>query len=294
MKKVKLISRNIRYCYLYNPLDLIKTQERYEMMRDKFNGNLLLIPVNNYLMYIRKDDVGLSRQLLLRGKRETLATEYFLSDMEDGMTFLEIGANLGYYTIMELVNCKNSKVIAFEPNPDNFEVLEKNLVVNKVQHRVKLYNKAISNSKGKSTFYITEHSNAGSFVRQENYVEKIEVDTVKLDDVITEKVDYLRMDTEGYEYHILQGAKKLLKSKYAPRKLFIEIHPKALKRFGITMDGFLNYLLSYGYVMKKAIYQRTSGFFINERVIAVYDDRKSLMKDVYYNNKTVICFFEKR
>lgn len=256
-------------------------------------NNKVKVKVLNHDMYVRSDDKGLSESIIFRGIREPIATKTFIEDIEDGMTFLEIGANLGYYLLIELLYLKNSKVIAFEPNRENTVCLKENIKLHKVKGRVKLYDYAVGDKNSNLKFYISEESNAGSLVPKKDYTKTVNVKTVKLDDFLKQKIDYVRMDTEGYEIKIIKGMKKILTSKASPKKLFIEVHPEPLKEMGSSITKFYNLLKSYGYMGRKFIYQ-SSDYCSGKSKLAVYDNEKMFLKNPNYNKRPVIIFFEKK
>jgi tRNA G26 N,N-dimethylase Trm1 len=82
------------------------------------------------------------------------------------------------------------------------------------------------------------------------------VKTVKLDHFLEgKKVDFIRMDIEGYEKEALMGLEQTLKSNRAPKYFFIEIHCLALNNKGSSAREIVNYLKNYGYSVKKAFYR---------------------------------------
>lgn len=275
-----------KFLYAKSKINLIK--------KIKARNGLIKLKVNNYYMLVREDDKGISEDLILRGIREPAATRYFLNDMEDGMTFLEVGANIGYYTLLELKNSKNSKVIAFEPNPYNVEILKKNIEINGFgSRRIKIEELGVGDKNENMKFYIYEYSNASSMIKRDGMKEEITVKVIRLDDYITEKIDYLRMDTEGFEMNIIKGMKNILSGDLAPRKMFIEVHPKEISANGASIDEFLSLIKSYGYRLKKMIYQ-SSDICSGREKFAVFDNEKEFVKNPKYYEKACNIFFEKK
>jgi len=132
-------------------------------------------------------------------------------------TIIDGGAHKGE-TIEDLKNWFVSpKIHAFEPHPDNFELLQKRYGDD---DSITLYNYAIGNEKGTMKLNVTRSTPGSSLLEPtEDYQsmwegsvveETVDVETRQLDEVLDEKVDILKLDLQGYEYFALQGATRLL------------------------------------------------------------------------------------
>ena len=163
-------------------------------------------------------------------------------DMKDKDVY-EIGAHIGFHTLCfsALVGSKG-KVISFEPNPFNRARLMQNLSLNSnLKERVKLIDKAVSNITGKINFNFSSNvddgSSSGSFISgahvpssQELYenigFQNMDVETTTIDDFfVAEKSDcpsIIKIDVEGAENFVLEGALKLISLKKTV--FLIEIH----------------------------------------------------------------------
>ena len=98
----------------------------YFKLRSK--DGLFLKEIHGNKMYLDPSDIGLSKELLLSGTREELQTKIIKEMVKKGMVVLEIGANLGYYALIEAsIIGKEGKIYAIEPVPRNFEILNKNI-----------------------------------------------------------------------------------------------------------------------------------------------------------------------
>jgi len=130
--------------------------------------------------------------------------------------FIDVGAHVGYYTVRMARRCR--RVVAFEPNPKNREVLLKNVELNGLGN-VTVHHYAAGESRYKARLWL---AGSGSTLL-EGYVtgESVEVDVVPLDEVV-EHADIVKIDVEGYEWNVVQGAKSLL-AKHKP-VLVIEHH----------------------------------------------------------------------
>ena len=146
---------------------------------------------------------------------------------------LDIGANVGNYTKLILQET-SSKVISFEPLPDAYRELE--VLKKEFGERLETFNIAISNENKRQELYFgNEKSEKASLMKNleklsfvgETNINKIFVEVKKLDDLKdilkNEIIDFIKIDTEGYEFEVLDGAKNLLKE-HQPKFIQIEFN----------------------------------------------------------------------
>lgn len=160
---------------------------------------------------------------------------------------LDLGANIGYFTILfaKLVG-NNGKVIAFEPEFKNFQILKKNIAENGF-HNVIAENKAVSEKNGTTVLYTGTKSSGANRIyepkkaqewrekgKQQEFL-KNEIETVSIDEFLNNKkienVDFIKMDIEGGEFFALKGMKNVLKNPNL--KIFMEWDKPALEDSGI-------------------------------------------------------------
>lgn len=136
-----------------------------------------------------------------------------------GDLFVDVGANLGRYTIMLSSNYK--RVIAVEPEPNNMKHLMRNLLQAGISN-VKLLQIAISDIEGYVKLYLARHS-GGHTIREGYYDNYVKVKSSTLDNVLRDesKVDLVKVDVEGAEWNVLKGAEK---SMHKIRRWMIELH----------------------------------------------------------------------
>ena len=252
----------------------------YLKLRSK-NG-LILREIQGSKMYLDASDPGISRELLLRGVHEELATKVLREVLKRRMVAVDIGANLGYYTLLEAsIVGDEGQVYAFEPVPKNFDILTKNIIVNRYKN-VKAYCKAVSSKSGTSKMALTAASNWGSmldisdesvseYMKQKMYEltrEVIKVDTVSLDEFLDKEgvnqVNFIRMDIEGYEVQAIKGMINTLKNTPPPLKLFFEIHNKVFDDPKTPIGFLLEQLLTFDFKPKAVILSDTILHDINK------------------------------
>lgn len=223
---------------------------RFYMVRTALNFLLRHIKptkmmVDGNRFYLDKDD---SMRLSILGIYEPTTVKYFQQAVKPGAIVLDIGAHIGYYTLMAAKRVgKKGKVYAFEPSKDNLILLNKNIRINKFNNVI-LVNKAVANSNKKSKFFINSMSTGMHSLVDIGYKGKknIMVDVVSLDNFFGNNpppVSVIKMDIEGGEYSALEGMKKILKSKNL--SLFIEFSPFSIRKANKSPYTFLNLLKKY-------------------------------------------------
>jgi FkbM family methyltransferase len=181
---------------------------------------------------------------MIIGNHDYFFTDYLKKINLEGKIIFDIGAHIGFDTLFfaKAVGEKG-KVYAFEPNTHNKERLDLIIEHNKhLSERIKTFDVAISNKKGTVDFIFTdrvdEGSSSGSFIDDAHTIwekgiyerevgfKRTAVKTVPLDEIhgigITDSPALIKIDVEGAEFLVVEGAKKLLKEKHPI--LFIEIH----------------------------------------------------------------------
>ncbi|OGD67252.1 hypothetical protein A2442_00570 [Candidatus Campbellbacteria bacterium RIFOXYC2_FULL_35_25] len=160
-------------------------------------------------------------------------SNFFLNNIKKGDTFFDIGSNVGYFSILlsPLVG-KEGKIFAFEPEKNNFNFLVKNVNEN-IFLNIFAINKGVGNKNEKLTLYLHPLNNGGhSFIEFKFYKfgdlkfdkdkfndKKLlqKIDVLKIDDFAVEnnidRVDFMKIDIEGYELDALKGMENLLKRK---------------------------------------------------------------------------------
>jgi len=150
---------------------------------------------------------------------ETKMEKYF--SLEEGV-FIDIGANIGKYSIIVGKNLKGGVVVAIEPEPTNFEILKKNIKRNGLKNVLPI-NLACSDKNGNLDFYIDQFSSGGHSLHKKENFEKITVKAEKLDKILKRlqisEVNLIKIDVEGAETEVLRGATKIL-NKHHPRIIF--------------------------------------------------------------------------
>lgn len=214
-----------------------------------FPGKRLRIKeVHGSKMELDLRDSGVCRDLFLWGEREPECTRIFKANLCAGDVVVDIGANIGYYVLLEAHFLgPKGKIYAIEPSPGTFGRLIRNLALNTIEPEVELHQLAVCNQAGKVVMQLGQASNHHRLLPQGGTAEQLaEVEATTLDDLIGDKkVDMIRLETEGSEVLIIQGMKKIL-ARGQPLKMFIEVHPKLAEQYGSDIGEMLETLADAG------------------------------------------------
>ena len=202
--------------------------------------------VDEHAMFLdSKDTLNLS----IKGIFEPFETEVVKKEIKKGDVVLDIGANIGYYTLIfaKLVG-KEGKVFAFEPDPTNFSLLKKNVEINDYKNVI-LVKKAVSNKTGKIKLYLCG-DNQGDHRIYDSHDNRhwIQIEAIRLDDYFKNyngKINFIKMDIQGAEGGAAQGMFNLLKKNNV--KIVTEVWPIGLKRFGTDAEEYLKLLAELGF-----------------------------------------------
>ncbi len=192
-------------------------------------------------MWYRSDDKFIGQRIALK-KYEEYESELILRNINKNSVAVDVGANIGYYTLLLAKICK--KVYAFEPDKNCFEILVKNIKENKLINVVAM-NKAVSDGEGKVKFIVDKENLGNSRIKSQRDCfakprNDVFIETIKIDEIIKEKVDLIKIDTQGWEPKVILGAKRIIK-KYKPI-IFMEYSPQSYKENNLDSKGMINFL----------------------------------------------------
>jgi FkbM family methyltransferase len=206
-------------------------------------------PLPSVTVHVRPDKW--IERLMWAGAYERELVDLFKKTLKPGMTVLDLGANIGYFSVLAagLVG-RSGQVHSFEPGPGCFAQLKKNLAP---FPWAQAYAVAVADASGAASFHFSDKANEsgwGSLLPEnEASTRETMVPVVRLDDWIRQKrlarVDFIKMDIEGGEFRALQGAVELL-NRYRPI-LVAELNWVCLARDGRRPQDVLGLLRGAGY-----------------------------------------------
>jgi FkbM family methyltransferase len=215
-------------------------------------GGTVLVRSGDNLFYVDLADEVMTPALIGKVRRR-YEIELFESLVRPGMVILDVGANIGYFAVTAARNVGDSgKVYAFEPEPHNFELLRKNLELNGIAN-VTTVKKAVSDSDSSRVLFVSRYNLGSHSFSSDNAPDSegsVEVETVTLDGFRASVMDgggadLLKMDCQGAESLIVDGARRLL-AESAPM-IVLECWPYGLRTMGSSAAELVGKLESLGY-----------------------------------------------
>ncbi len=168
-----------------------------------------------FAIYLNPDDLTICPSIAVQGWHELRLTELFVKLIKQGNTIVDIGANIGWFTLLAAKHVGNEgTVISFEPEPTSFQLLSKSVQQNRFSN-VKLIRQCVSDDEGVSTLYLSPSQNFGAHsIMKDLGGPKIVVSCTRLDSVASilriHRIHLLKIDVEGAEPKVLAGAQHLL------------------------------------------------------------------------------------
>ncbi len=221
---------------------------------------------NKYFCYIKYADGikirldlydWLPQLMFVWGDIERSATGRFRELLKPGMVFVDIGTNIGYYSLMasKLVG-SSGRVFSFEPWSRNRGILEENIRLNDLKN-ITVIPKAVSNEDGENIkIYLPKDDNCGmpslKKVNEENYSDDFELTGTITFRTFMEtykpgKVDVIKIDAEGSELNVLKGMSDSLADKNFSPVILMELMEFSLVNFSASVKDVIEYLKSFGF-----------------------------------------------
>lgn len=210
------ISQTIRTKNRIEAEEIIRSMTRSVYLGDHRS---ICIVLGGYKMLVDTRDLGFAPHMMFEGYWEYWLTRYMVSRIKPGDVVADIGANLGYYTLLmaELVG-PEGHVHAFEPNPAINELLRLTINLNGFGSRVTVHDGALVAPDGPKevSFFIPTNDAKNAAIVPEGFSspkgEVIKVATHTLDELRLPKLDFMKIDVEGAELGILAGSRETRQS----------------------------------------------------------------------------------
>ena len=161
-------------------------------------------------------------------------------------TIVDIGANIGYFTVHFCEWAPRGRIYAFEPNMPTFAILKKNVEARGFKN-VNLYQAGLDAEEGSGTLYVNQYNKGDNRAYPSFGAQGVRIKMTSLDTVIPAgtAIDIIKMDIQGYEVHALRGMSRVLRE--SPNlKMLIECSPKLLRRAGSSAEEFFSLLEGSG------------------------------------------------
>lgn len=211
------------------------------------------VEINGYKMLVFANET-VGRQIIWNKCYEKQETHFIYNFLKSTDVCIDIGANVGYFTLLMASKARLGEVHSFEPIPICYHLLNCSIRLNNFTNMI-INNCAVGELNGESVFYISTDS-AFSSLKNPNMVgdsRSISVPVVSIDKYVfsrrnVNKVDFIKIDVEGAEMQVINGATSLLRDvNRRPRLIMLELVEEHLKRFSHKASEVIALLRNYGY-----------------------------------------------
>ncbi len=194
-------------------------------------------------------DFGVTLEAESTGDYEPETTRVLQTILEDGMTFVDIGAHVGLFTLPAATWVGEAgKVLAFEPHPENFAILQFNTRSNGLEQRIDLVQSAVADVTKKMQLHLSTFNTGDHQLFHQGRRETVEVACTTLDDYFKAgaQVDVIKIDVQGAEFAAFSGMSRVVKEN-PNLKLIWELSPQQLEDAGTSASEVLSWLDDRGF-----------------------------------------------
>ncbi len=209
---------------------------------------------------------------IYRGEYEPEITQRLLKKLNNNSTFIDIGANIGWFSLHAAHRYPDIRIHAFEPGAFAYRNLEKNIARNQFQSQVKLNRRVVSDRCGSEIFSTQQLGHPLNHIirsKRGSSAKGTPVEATTLDQYLERhaivSIDLIKCDVEGAEMLVLNGAHKLLKSQQP--ELLLEVNPLWTARFDYSPEQLWALLKDFGYhyqIIESDGRTQCSGHFAND------------------------------
>lgn len=219
----------------------------YELLRPRRE---VVVTVEGLRFLVDPADMAIGALFVRDGVYEPTETALVKQILQPGMTVVDVGANIGYYTLLA-ASCVGSsgRVYSFEPEPTNFSLLERNIRLNHATN-ITTAQKAISNTSGTITLFTDRRLSGGHQIFDTGAKESsMSIEAVTLDAYFQNtvpRIDLIKIDIEGAEALALEGMSQIMRAN--PHVKYItEFYPAMLEKSGHSPLEYLKALQQLGF-----------------------------------------------
>jgi FkbM family methyltransferase len=219
-------------------------------------ADILVAEVAGMIVGVPGNEWRMAAYHAFRGVMEPGLTKYFCTLVKPGTVVVDVGANVGIYTLLAAKLLEGTgKIYSFEPTPRIYEILRDNVQVNSFLELgiVQLHQVAVTDRSGKARLSIFNNdSGHNTLFRDGKADDEIDVATTSLDEILAtqERVDIVKIDAEGAEPLIVRGMQQVIKRNPKIR-ILLEFAPVHLKRAGSSPLEVLDEFASFGFDIRR-------------------------------------------
>lgn len=216
--------------------------------------------LGRYKIYVDTRDIGIASHLMLEGYWEMWVTAAMMRCVRRGSVVADIGANLGYFTLLLAdLTGEKGRVLSFEPNPNLARLLRKSIAVNGFRGNTDFYSMGLGARKGSSAMEVMiEQPGGGRMIGSDKgslRAARPKADRAGMDSLVqigrfdavkhAKDVEFIKMDVEGFEPQVWAGMTRILK-RNRPLTIFMEFTVGRLA----DPAGFLKEIMSHGFSLE--------------------------------------------
>ena len=200
---------------------------------------------------------------------------------EKKIIFWDIGSNIGLYSIYAASNYKNIEVISFEPSTSNLRILSRNISINNLEKKIKIFQIPLGLEKNKFLEFNERKFNEGESHNsldknidfegnKINPTNKYQIFSTNIDKIIEDEIldvpDYIKIDVDGIEHLILKGGLKLLKN-YKVLEMQIEIN----ENYPDQYNSIIKVMDNCSFKFKEKKRNNLSGYYDDKKFSKIYN-----------------------
>lgn len=245
------------------------------------NDLMLVQTIHGVKFLIDPNDRIMAPNLIIYRQWEADLSRLFLYNLNTSSVVVDVGANFGYFTCLsgnKIGNSGTGRIFAFEPNPRLVPLLRDNCQINWSMAPIQIHPVAVGAKKGRAVISIPANGAANATLTDvSGDCDKVEIDVVALDDALPADivVDLLKIDVEGHELAVLQGAEKLIR-RSPTLAIVMEWSAKQLNDAGTSPKEMISVIENLGLVAKSV---PESGLLADAQKIDF-----SNLRDIKYDN----------
>jgi FkbM family methyltransferase len=211
---------------------------------------------------------------------------FFAKVVSKGSTVFDVGANIGIYSLLASKRTgADGHVYSFEPSDWAFQRLNENISMNEFKN-ISVFKVGVSDKKGTASFHVCEddaYNSIGSTPMQEVKSVK-QIDICSIDDICTanniKRIDIIKIDTEGADLLVLQGARGMLNSADPPI-VFCEYNKNITSGYAYSLEDYRNYISGIGY----------KAFEFKNNMLVEFDPAQSASSEIVCIKKEQVSYY---
>lgn len=217
---------------------------KWQISSRMMQGEFVYPWIGDAKFFVKKGDFGLTGNIYT-GLHEFSDMGFLLHFLRKRDLFVDVGANLGSYSILACA-VVGAQGIAFEPVPNTFERLHRNMRLNSLEQTLTCVNKGVGAAEGFIKFSTDEDTTNHALANGEHSKASVDVEIVALDSALRGSSPILiKIDVEGYESKVLEGAQEVL-ANASLRAVIMELNGSGF-RYGFDESKILAMVNDLGF-----------------------------------------------